>query len=59
MPSPGFEAIRNHIAFYASRVDTCFVGDEQVTPQAGDFYGGWITSNIVGPFKGVAGTEGW
>lgn len=59
MPSPGFEAIRNHIAFYASRVDTCFVGDELVTPQAGDFYGGWITSNIIGPFKGAAGTEGW
>lgn len=58
-PSPGFEVIKDYIAFYASRVDACYVGDEQVTPQAGDFYGGWITSNIVGPFKGEAGTQGW
>lgn len=58
-PSPGFEAIKDHIAFYASRVDTCYVGDERVTPQAGDFYGGWITAKIVGPFKGAAGTQGW
>lgn len=58
-PSPGFEAIRDHIAFYASRVDACTVGDERVTPQAGDFYGGWITAKIVGPFKGEAGTQGW
>lgn len=58
-PSPGFEAIKDHIAFYASRVDTCYVGDERVTPQAGDFYGGWITAKIVGPFKGGAGTQGW
>lgn len=58
-PSPGFEAIKDHIAFYASRVDACYVGDERVTPQAGDFYGGWITAKIVGPFKGAAGTQGW
>ena len=58
-PSPGFEAIKDHIAFYASRVDACTVGDERVTPQAGDFYGGWITAKIVGPFKGAAGTQGW
>ncbi len=58
-PAQGFEAIRDYIAFYASRVDACFVGDEQVTPQAGDFYGGWITARIIGPFKGTPGTEGW
>lgn len=58
-PRPGFEAMRNHIAFYASRVDTCYVDDEQVTPQPGDFYGGWITADIVGPFKGAPGTWGW
>lgn len=58
-PSPGFEAIKDHIAFYASRVDACYVGDERVTPQAGDFYGGWITAKVVGPFKGAAGTQGW
>lgn len=58
-PSPGFEPIRDHLAFYASRVDACYVDDEQVTPQPGGFYGGWITSDIVGPFKGGAGTWGW
>ncbi len=58
-PEHGYESITDQIAFYATRVDDCFVGDELVTPQAGDFYGGWITSKIVGPFKGTAGTEGW
>jgi len=58
-PRPGFESIRDHVTFYASRVDACFVGDEQVAAQEGDFYGGWITSDIVGPFKGGAGTWGW
>jgi hypothetical protein len=42
-----------------TRVDDCRVGDEHVQPQEGDFYGGWITSRIVGPFKGGAGTRGW
>lgn len=58
-PLPGYEAIKGHLAFYAGRVDACYVGDEQVTPQPGDFYGGWITSDIVGPFKGGPGTMGW
>ncbi len=58
-PLPGYEAIKDHLAFYASRVDAAFVDDEQVQPQAGDFYGGWITAEIVGPFKGGAGTWGW
>jgi uncharacterized protein (DUF427 family) len=58
-PTPAFASIRDHLAFYASRVDACWVGDEQVTPQEGDFYGGWITANIVGPFKGAPGTLGW
>ena len=58
-PTSRFSAIRDYLAFYASRVDECWVGDEQVAPQAGDFYGGWITSRIVGPFKGGAGTLGW
>jgi len=57
-PSAGFEAIKGFVAFYPSRV-TCFVDDEQVQPQSGDFYGGWITSNIAGPFKGGPGTWGW
>jgi uncharacterized protein (DUF427 family) len=58
-PTPGFEPITDHLAFYASRVDSCVVDGEQVQPQAGDFYGGWITSDIVGPFKGAPGTRGW
>jgi uncharacterized protein (DUF427 family) len=58
-PSPGYEAIRDHVAFYPSRVDACYVGDERVQAQEGDFYGGWITADIVGPFKGGAGTAGW
>lgn len=59
VPAPGFEALRNHLAFYPSRVDACWVDDERVAAQEGDFYGGWITSDIVGPFKGGAGTWGW
>ena len=51
--------IRDHIAFYPGRVDAAWVGDERVQAQAGDFYGGWITSEIHGPFKGEPGTAGW
>jgi uncharacterized protein (DUF427 family) len=58
-PSPAFAAIRGHLAFYADRVDECRVDDEVVKPQPGQFYGGWITSDIVGPFKGEPGTMGW
>lgn len=58
-PSSAFADITGYLAFYASRVDQCWVGNEPVQPQAGDFYGGWITSRIVGPFKGGAGTRGW
>jgi uncharacterized protein (DUF427 family) len=58
-PTAGFAAIAGYLAFYASRVEACFVGDERVQPQAGDFYGGWITSRIVGPFKGAPGTLAW
>lgn len=58
-PTKAFASIRNHLAFYPHLMDRCFVGDEQVESQAGGFYGGWITSNIVGPFKGEPGTQGW
>jgi len=58
-PSPAYEAIKGHFAFYASKMDACYVDDEQAQPQEGDFYGGWITSDIVGPFKGGTGTWGW
>jgi len=58
-PAPGYEALRDHIAVYAGRMDACFVGDDPVIPQAGGFYGGWITSEFEGPFKGPPGTEYW
>ena len=58
-PANGFESLAGKIALYASRVDLCQVGDETVIPQEGDFYGGWITRNIEGPFKGAPGTAGW
>lgn len=59
IPTAGFEAIQDHYAFFANVMDACYVDDEQVMAQAGDFYGGWITANIVGPFKGGSGTWGW
>ncbi len=58
-PTPKFRPIRDHIAVYAGRMESCFVGEERVTPQPGGFYGGWITADLVGPFKGAAGSAGW
>ncbi len=58
-PTEAFRALKDFLAFYASRVDGCWVGNERVEAQTGDFYGGWITSRIVGPFKGPRGTLGW
>lgn len=58
-PMSKFRPIKDYIAFYPSLVDGCFVDGELVQPQPGDFYGGWITSDIVGPFKGEPGTYGW
>jgi uncharacterized protein (DUF427 family) len=58
-PSPGYEAIGDYLAFYAGRVDEAWVGDERATPQPGGFYGGWVTSRIVGPIKGEPGSDGW
>ena len=58
-PLPGYEVIAGHISFYAGRVDEAWVDDERVMPQPGDFYGGWITSDVTGPFKGGPGTRGW
>jgi len=58
-PRHGYEMIKDHLAFYPSKMDACFVDGERVKPQEGDFYGGWITANIKGPFKGGPGTRGW
>jgi len=57
-PTPSFESIRNYIAIYPHNMDACFVEGEIAQSQAGNFYGGWITNDIVGPFKGEGGTEG-
>lgn len=58
-PADGFEAIRDHVAVLPGLVDECRVDGERVTPQAGGFYGGWITSRVRGPFKGEPGTSHW
>jgi uncharacterized protein (DUF427 family) len=58
-PASGFESIGGHIAFYPHLMDACYVDGERVQPQAGGFYGGWVTDDIVGPFKGEPGTQGW
>lgn len=58
-PRPGFESLVGMVAVYPGLMDSCEVGDEAVQPQEGDFYGGWVTSRIVGPFKGAPGTMGW
>ncbi len=58
-PAAGYEALRDHVSFYPGRMDACLLDDERVQPQAGDFYGGWVTAELVGPFKGGRGTAGW
>ena len=58
-PTLPFKALKDYVAFYPSRMDACWVDDEKVEAQPGDFYGGWITPEIVGPFKGGPGTLGW
>lgn len=58
-PTPNFVSIQEYYSFYARLMDACFINDELVIPQPGDFYAGWITADIVGPFKGKPGTRGW
>ncbi len=58
-PATEYATLRGYLAFYASRVDACWWGEERVRAQPGDFYGGWITRRVVGPFKGAPGTRGW
>ena len=57
-PLPPYEELADRVSFYPARL-TCFVGDERAEPQPGGFYGGWVTSELVGPFKGKPGTEWW
>ncbi len=58
-PSPAFRDLAGYVAFYASQMEACFVGDEPVIPQPGDFYGGWVTRNLEGAIKGAPGTRHW
>ena len=58
-PSSGFAGLRDHVAIYAAAMDFCTVDGEKVRPQPGGFYGGWVTDDLVGPFKGGPGTEFW
>ena len=58
-PVSQYAALKDHVAFYPSRMDACWLGEERVLSQDGDFYGGWITSELQGPFKGGPGTLGW
>ena len=58
-PNDGYRDLVGHVAIYPGKVDSCSVDGEQVQAQEGDFYGGWITSRVVGPFKGAPGTLGW
>lgn len=58
-PVAAYAALRDHVAVYPGRMDACWLDDERVRSQEGDFYGGWITDDVVGPFKGAPGTRGW
>jgi uncharacterized protein (DUF427 family) len=58
-PTAAFAALAGYVALYPGRMDRCTVDGEVVTPQPGGFYGGWITSRVVGPFKGERGTMLW
>lgn len=58
-PAPGFESLTDRVAVYAGPMDECTVDGEVVVPQPGGFYGGWVTSSVTGPFKGIPGSQGW
>ncbi len=58
-PTTAFAILRDYVAFYAAPFDRCSVDGETVSPQAGSFYGGWITSHVTGPFKGGPESRGW
>jgi len=58
-PDAEYKCLQGYFAFYPNLVDACYVGLERVVRQPGDYYGGWVTSATVGPFKGTPGTEHW
>ena len=57
--SAAYEDLRGHWAFYAQKADECWIDDERVTSNEGSFYGGWVTANVTGPYKGAPGTSHW
>jgi len=59
LPSKAFPELKDHLAFYVASMDACLVDGEPAKPQPGGFYGGWVTSKVVGPFKGIPGSWGW
>jgi uncharacterized protein (DUF427 family) len=58
-PAAAYAALAAHVAFYPGRMDAAWLGDERIAAQESDFYGGWITADLTGPFKGPEGTLGW
>lgn len=58
-PAPRYRALKDYLSFYPSKMNACYVGHEPARAQTGDFYGGWITDAIGGPFKGAPDTLGW
>ena len=58
-PTETFAPIKDYVTFYAHPMDACYIDGEKVEPQPGNFYGGWITKDVVGPFKGIPGSWGW
>ncbi|KGI76719.1 DUF427 domain-containing protein [Oleiagrimonas soli] len=58
-PTRAFGELAHHLAFYPGRMDACYVDNELVESQPGDYYGGWVTANIRGPFKGGPDTHEW
>ena len=58
-PTPAFASLAGYVAFMPAAMEACFVGGERARPQEGGFYGGWITDDLAGPFKGGPGTMGW
>ncbi len=58
-PTRGYAELKGYVSFYPQPMDACYVGGERVQPQPGNFYGGWITQDVVGPFKGEPGSWGW
>ena len=58
-PTAGFVDLTDHVAFYCAAMDECRVDDELARPQPGGFYGGWVTDDLAGPFKGEPGSWGW